>query len=68
VELFFSILQRQCLRDASFRSIEELHTAVLGSSPPGIGTGPTRSGGPSRGIRCKLGPRSHPRRPREGGP
>jgi len=29
VELFFSILQRQCLRDASFRSIEELRTAVL---------------------------------------
>jgi len=29
VELFFSILQRQCLRDASFHSIEELHTAVL---------------------------------------
>ena len=29
VELFFSILQRQCLRDASFRSSEELRTAVL---------------------------------------
>jgi len=29
VELFFSILQRQCLRDASFRSVEDLHTAVL---------------------------------------
>jgi transposase len=29
VELFFSILQRQCLRDASFGSIEELRTAVL---------------------------------------
>lgn len=29
VELFFSILQRQCLRDASFRSVEELRTAVL---------------------------------------
>lgn len=29
VELFFSILQRQCLRDASFHSIEELRTAVL---------------------------------------
>jgi len=29
VELFFSILQRQCLRDASFRSIEELRTGVL---------------------------------------
>lgn len=29
VELFFSILQRQCLREASFRSTEELRTAVL---------------------------------------
>lgn len=29
VELFFSIMPRQCLRDASFHSIEELHTAVL---------------------------------------
>jgi len=29
VELFFSILQRQCLRDASFHSSEELRTAVL---------------------------------------
>ena len=29
VELFFSILQRQCLRDASFRSVEELRAAVL---------------------------------------
>ena len=29
VELFFSILQRQCLRDASFRSVGELRTAVL---------------------------------------
>ncbi len=29
VELFFSILQRQCLRDASFRSVEELRTAAL---------------------------------------
>ncbi|MGH7318154.1 MAG: IS630 family transposase [Candidatus Rokuibacteriota bacterium] len=29
VELFFSILQRQCLRDSSFRSTEELRTAVL---------------------------------------
>jgi transposase len=29
VELFFSILQRQCLRDGSFRSTEELRTAVL---------------------------------------
>lgn len=29
VELFFSLLQRQCLRDASFRSSEELRTAVL---------------------------------------
>ena len=29
VELFFSILQRQCLRDASFPSIEALRTAVL---------------------------------------
>ena len=29
VELFFSILQRQCLRDASFRSVEELRTVVL---------------------------------------
>lgn len=29
VELFFSLLQRQCLRDASFRTIEELRTAVL---------------------------------------
>ena len=29
VELFFSILQRQCLRDASFRSVEELRTTVL---------------------------------------
>ena len=29
VELFFSILQRQCLRDASFHSVGELRTAVL---------------------------------------
>lgn len=29
VELFFSILQRQCLRAASFGSVEELRTAVL---------------------------------------
>jgi transposase len=29
VELFFSILQRQCLRDSSFRSTAELRTAVL---------------------------------------
>ena len=29
VELFFSILQRQCLRNASFRSVEELRAAVL---------------------------------------
>jgi hypothetical protein len=29
VELFFSILQRQCLRDGSFRSTAELRTAVL---------------------------------------
>jgi transposase-like protein/transposase len=29
VELFFSLLQRQCLREASFRSVEELRTAVL---------------------------------------
>lgn len=29
VELFFSILQRQCLQNASFRSSEELSTAVL---------------------------------------
>jgi transposase len=29
VELFFSILQRQCLRDASFCSVEDLQTAVL---------------------------------------
>lgn len=29
VELFFSMLQRQCLRDGSFRSTEELRTAVL---------------------------------------
>ncbi len=29
VELFFSILQRQCLRDASFRSVGELRTTVL---------------------------------------
>jgi len=29
VELFFSILQRQCLREGSFRSTEELRTAVL---------------------------------------
>ncbi|HEX2482309.1 MAG TPA: IS630 family transposase [Methylomirabilota bacterium] len=29
VELFFSILQRQCLRDASVHSIEELRTVVL---------------------------------------
>jgi len=29
VELFFSILQRQCLRAASFRSVEDLRTAVL---------------------------------------
>ncbi len=29
VELFFSILQRQCLRDASFGSVEALRTAVL---------------------------------------
>lgn len=29
VELFFSILQRQCLRDASFCSTEELRGAVL---------------------------------------
>jgi transposase len=29
VELFFSILQRQCLRDASFRSVDALRTAVL---------------------------------------
>lgn len=28
-ELFFSILQRQCLRDGNFRSTEELRTAVL---------------------------------------
>ena len=28
MELFFSILQRQCLRDASFRSVEDLRTAV----------------------------------------
>jgi len=29
VELFFSILARQCLREGSFRSVEELRTAVL---------------------------------------
>jgi transposase len=29
VELFFSILQRQCLRHGSFRSVEELRVAVL---------------------------------------
>lgn len=29
VELFFSILERQCLRDGNFRSTEELRTAVL---------------------------------------
>ena len=29
VELFFSILQRQCLRDASFCSVGELRAAVL---------------------------------------
>ena len=29
VELFFSILQRQCLRDASFSSVGELRAAVL---------------------------------------
>jgi hypothetical protein len=29
VELFFSILQRQCLRDGSFRSTDELRAAVL---------------------------------------
>jgi Integrase core domain len=29
VELFFSILQRQCLRNASLHSIEALRTAVL---------------------------------------
>ncbi len=29
MELFFSILQRQCLRAGSFRSTEELRTAVL---------------------------------------
>ena len=29
VELFFSILHRQCLRDASFGSVETLRTAVL---------------------------------------
>jgi len=29
VELFFSILQRQCLREGSFRSTAELRTAVL---------------------------------------
>ena len=29
VELFFSILERQCLRDASFLSTDELRTAVL---------------------------------------
>jgi DDE superfamily endonuclease/Winged helix-turn helix len=29
VELFFSILQRQCLRDGTFRSTAELRTAVL---------------------------------------
>jgi hypothetical protein len=28
VELFFSILQRQCLRDGSRRSTDELRTAV----------------------------------------
>ena len=29
VELFFSILQRQCLREASFGSVDDLRTAVL---------------------------------------
>jgi transposase len=29
IELFFSILQRQCLRESSFRSTDELRTAVL---------------------------------------
>lgn len=29
IELFFSILQRQCLRDGSVRSTQELRTAVL---------------------------------------
>jgi hypothetical protein len=29
VELFFSILQRQCLRAGSFRSPAELRTAVM---------------------------------------
>lgn len=29
VELVFSILQRQCLRDASFRSVDDLRRAVL---------------------------------------
>jgi len=28
VELYFSILQRQCLRDGNFRSVEELRTTV----------------------------------------
>jgi hypothetical protein len=36
------------------------------SSPRGIGTGLIRSGGPSPAIHCKLGPRSNPRRLREG--
>jgi DDE superfamily endonuclease len=57
VELFFSILQRQCLRDGSFRSTEEFRTAVLAFIAAWNRDRARPFAGLSRAIRCKLASR-----------
>ena len=65
IELFFSILQRQCVRAGSFRSPPSSGPPCWRSSPPGTATGPIPSGGLSPAIRCKLAASGQRRRPRE---